>query len=88
MKEEKPKKVNYRIKDEWYKYIIRNATEGFFITDTESHILDVNDAFCNMAESSEEEITAEIDEMTEKIEEEIKQKESRRRLHTYMSART
>jgi PAS domain S-box-containing protein len=49
-------KVYYCIKDEWYKYMIQNATEGFFITDMESNILDVNDAFCNMSGYSREEL--------------------------------
>ncbi|MFZ7121809.1 MAG: PAS domain-containing protein, partial [Eubacteriaceae bacterium] len=44
------------IKDEWYKYIIHNATEGFFITDLKSRFLDVNDAFCNMSGYSREEL--------------------------------
>ena len=44
------------IKDEWYKYMIQNATEGFFITDMESNILDVNDAFCHMSGYSREEL--------------------------------
>lgn len=44
------------IKDEWYKYIIHNATEGFFITDLKSRFLDVNDAFCKMSGYSREEL--------------------------------
>jgi PAS domain S-box-containing protein len=44
------------IKDKWYKYIIHNATEGFFITDMTSRILDVNDAFCNMSGYSRKEL--------------------------------
>jgi PAS domain S-box-containing protein len=42
-------KIPSDIKDKWYKYIIQNATEAFFITDMSSKILDVNDAFCNMS---------------------------------------
>ncbi len=56
MEEKKPKKVTYRIKDQWYKYMIQNATEGFFITDMQSNILDVNDAFCHMSGYSREEL--------------------------------
>ena len=56
MKDEKKKKVSYRIKDQWYKYMIQNATEGFFITDTQSNILDANDAFCNMSGYSRQEL--------------------------------
>jgi PAS domain S-box-containing protein len=56
MKDGKKKKVSYNIKDQWYKYIIQNATEGFFITDMQSNILDVNDAFCNMSGYSREEL--------------------------------
>ncbi len=56
MKKEKAKKVNYRIKDQWYKYIIQNATEGFFITDMQANILDANDAFCHMSGYSREEL--------------------------------
>ena len=56
MKEKKPKKVTCHIKDQWYKYMIQNATEGFFITDIQSNILDVNDAFCNMSGYTREEL--------------------------------
>jgi PAS domain S-box-containing protein len=56
MREKKPKKVTYRIKDQWYKYMIQNATEGFFITDMQANILDANDAFCNMTGYSREEL--------------------------------
>ena len=56
MKEKKPKKVTYRIKDQWYKYMIQNATEGFFITDLQANILDANNAFCNMTGYGREEL--------------------------------
>jgi PAS domain-containing protein len=49
-------KVYYCIKDEWYKYMVQNATEGFFITDMESNILDVNNAFCHMTGYSRDEL--------------------------------
>ncbi len=44
------------IEDEWYKYIIHNTTEGFFITDTKGSILDVNDAYCKMSGYSRQEL--------------------------------
>jgi PAS domain S-box-containing protein len=49
-------KIPSYIKNKWYKYIIQNATEGFFITDMTSRILDVNDAFCHMSGYSREEL--------------------------------
>ncbi|MDD4924207.1 MAG: PAS domain-containing sensor histidine kinase [Dehalococcoidales bacterium] len=49
-------KIPSDIKDKWYKYIIHNATEGFFITDMNTRILDVNDAFCNMSGYSRKEL--------------------------------
>jgi PAS domain S-box-containing protein len=49
-------KIPSDIKDKWYKYIIQNATEAFFITDMSSKILDVNDAFCNMSGYSRKEL--------------------------------
>jgi PAS domain S-box-containing protein len=49
-------KILSDIKDKWYKYIIQNATEAFFITDMSSKILDVNDAFCNMSGYSRKEL--------------------------------
>jgi PAS domain S-box-containing protein len=49
-------KIPSYIKDKWYKYIIHNATEGFFITDMKSRILDVNDAFCHMSGYSRKEL--------------------------------
>jgi PAS domain S-box-containing protein len=49
-------KIPPYIKNKWYKYIIQNATEGFFITDMKSRILDVNDAFCHMSGYSREEL--------------------------------
>ena len=49
-------KVYYCIKDEWYKYMVQNATEGFFITDLKANILDANDAFCHMTGYSREEL--------------------------------
>ncbi|MBN2134381.1 MAG: PAS domain S-box protein, partial [Acidobacteria bacterium] len=42
-------KIPTSIKDKWYKYIIHSSTEAFFITDLNSKILDVNDAFCIMS---------------------------------------
>ena len=44
------------IRDEWYKYIIHTATEGFFVTDLQFNIIDVNDAFCRMEGYSRQEL--------------------------------
>ncbi len=49
-------KIPSYIKDKWYTYIIHNATEGFFITDMNARILDVNDAFCKMSGYSRKEL--------------------------------
>jgi PAS domain S-box-containing protein len=38
----------YLIHDEWYKAIIQNTSEGFFISDLKGKFLDVNDAYCLM----------------------------------------
>ncbi len=34
--------------NDWYKAVIQNATEGFFLTDLDGKILYVNDAYCRM----------------------------------------
>ncbi len=38
----------YSIINDWYKAVIQNATEGFFLSDLKSNILYVNDAYCSM----------------------------------------
>ncbi len=47
---------NYLIHDKWYKAIIQNTSEGFFITDLKGKILDINDAFCLMSGYSRNEL--------------------------------
>ncbi len=44
------------IKDEWYNAVIQDSTEGFFITDSNFNILEVNNAFCRMTGYSREEL--------------------------------
>ncbi|NMA13919.1 MAG: PAS domain-containing sensor histidine kinase [Clostridia bacterium] len=39
---------DYLIHDAWYKAIIQNTSEGFFISDLKGKFLDVNDAYCSM----------------------------------------
>jgi PAS domain S-box-containing protein len=39
---------NYLLHDAWYKAIIQNTSEGFFISDLKGKFLDVNDAYCLM----------------------------------------
>jgi PAS domain S-box-containing protein len=38
----------FYIKDDWYKAVVQSAMEGFCLLDIYGHILDVNQAFCNI----------------------------------------
>ncbi len=41
-------RMQYSIINDWYKAVIQNATEGFFLADLKCNILYVNDAYCRM----------------------------------------
>ena len=51
-----PERMQYSIINDWYKAVIQNATEGFFLSDLSSNILYVNDAYCKMSGYSRTEL--------------------------------
>jgi PAS domain S-box-containing protein len=51
-----PSKLRYSIINDWYKAVIQNATEGFFLTDLHRNILYVNEAYCHMIGYTREEL--------------------------------
>ena len=50
------KNNKFLISDKWYRAIIQNTVEGFFITDLKGKFLDVNNAFCRMEGYSRSEL--------------------------------
>ena len=50
--------LQYNIINDWYKAVIQNATEGFFLSDLNGNILYVNDAYCKMSGYSRAELLA------------------------------
>ncbi len=48
--------LQYSIINDWYKAVIQNATEGFFLADLKCNILYVNDAYCRMIGYSRSEL--------------------------------
>jgi PAS domain S-box-containing protein len=49
-------KVRYSIINDWYKAVIQNATEGFFLADIKGNLLYVNDAYCRMIRYNRDEL--------------------------------
>jgi PAS domain S-box-containing protein len=51
-----PSRLRYSIINDWYKAVIQNATEGFFLINLRNNILYVNDAYCRMIGYQKEEL--------------------------------
>jgi PAS domain S-box-containing protein len=49
-------RMKYSIINDWYKAVIQNATEGFFLSDLKCNILYVNNAYCRMVGYSRTEL--------------------------------